>query len=698
MAGNQDMRSSLAEGLEDISEEEQLKMALELSKNDIFGPSDDFGPKIQPSSNNMSVDSNHSGGGCGVEFDEWIRTPAEDRLQLLTGDGPANSESQSDQVQEISINEEAYISDDEDEDEILKNIIEQSKHALFLSEEEKTKIAMDQSKLETSAIVPMDVNDENEQLEAAIKLSLGATYERLMYPSPVRQSSSASSISSISPNSTLPKATQSSPSSSPPSFGARPRPSSLHTVSTAPLSPTHTTNSTTNPIHFLPTPSPPLSPTLRTIQPKQQPTSQSSPSIPCPSSARAQQHLNIATSPLPSSPSRKKSFSLAASPSRKTSYPLAASPSNSKTSLPLASSPSMLSQNSFFPLTASSSSPPRPNLTNFPLLTEDQQLEMALKISQEEAEDCKVINARKKMSEEDQMELAIRLSRSESACQVGGNPKQTSKQRRSSGLPHQSAANIPGLSIQRSGSSHQSFGNISGLPPLKSGSIYQSSGIIPSLPPQKSGSTQHLPVRQGGLPQQLVRPLAPSQSSPSLPIQFKQADPRHSSQGAVGGSQLPSHGDPRVIVVDGSNVGMAMGRNQQFRAQALSIVYAWFSSRGHEVVIFLPRSRWNKTRGKDRDLLDTLEKASILNFTPSRRTQSGCWDSYDDRYIVKYAAQYKGIIVTNDNYRDLVDESVEFRDQIENRLLPFIFVKEEFYPPDDPMGKNGPMLTEFLKH
>jgi len=358
----------------------------------------------------------------------------------------------------------------------------------------------------------------------------------------------------------------------------------------------------------------------------------------------------------------------------------------------------MLSQNSFFPLTVSPTSPSRSNLASFPPLTEDQQIEMALKISQEEAQDYKVINARQKMSEEDQMELAMRLSRSESACQVGGNPKQPTKQRRSSGLPNQSSANIPGLSIQRSGSSHQSFGNIPGLPPQKSGSIHQSSGTLNSLPLQSSGSTQHLPVRQGSVPQQLVRPLAPSQSSPSLPYQFKQADPKQSSQGALGGSQLPSHGDPRVIVVDGSNVGMAMGRNQQFRAQALSIVYAWFSSRGHDVVIFLPRSRWNKTRGKDRDLLDTLEKASILNFTPSRRTQSGCWDSYDDRYIVKYAAQYKGIIVTNDNYRDLVDESDEFRDQIQNRLLPFTFVKEEFFPPDDPMGKNGPMLTEFLKH
>ena len=122
-----------------------------------------------------------------------------------------------------------------------------------------------------------------------------------------------------------------------------------------------------------------------------------------------------------------------------------------------------------------------------------------------------------------------------------------------------------------------------------------------------------------------------------------------------------------MIVVDGSNVGMAMGKNEAFKAQALSIVYAWFAKKGHEVVIFLPRSRWNRAFVKDRELLDALFKKDILVYTPSRKTDTGCWDSYDDRYIVEYAAERKGIIVTNDNYRDLITETPEFRDQIQNR-------------------------------
>ena len=114
---------------------------------------------------------------------------------------------------------------------------------------------------------------------------------------------------------------------------------------------------------------------------------------------------------------------------------------------------------------------------------------------------------------------------------------------------------------------------------------------------------------------------------------------------------------------------MAMGRHQGFRAEALTIVYEYFSKDGFEVIIFLPRSRYNKCwhDPREREILDTLERASILSITPSRKTDTQRWDSYDDRYIVQYAAKHKGIIVSNDNYRDLLEESEDYRDQIENR-------------------------------
>ena len=123
----------------------------------------------------------------------------------------------------------------------------------------------------------------------------------------------------------------------------------------------------------------------------------------------------------------------------------------------------------------------------------------------------------------------------------------------------------------------------------------------------------------------------------------------------------------REIVVDGSNVSMALGKGR-FCLEALSIVYESFAGRGHQVSIFLPLSRWNKSNDEEREVLDWLEFGEdALYYTPTRRTDEGSYDCYDDRFMVEYAVSCQGIIVTNDNYRDLITESPAFRDQIENR-------------------------------
>lgn len=70
---------------------------------------------------------------------------------------------------------------------------------------------------------------------------------------------------------------------------------------------------------------------------------------------------------------------------------------------------------------------------------------------------------------------------------------------------------------------------------------------------------------------------------------------------------------------------------------------------------------------------------------------------YDDRYILRLAVELDGIVVSNDNYRDLAQESSEFRKVIEQRILMYSFVNDRFMPPDDPLGRSGPTLENFLK-
>lgn len=49
---------------------------------------------------------------------------------------------------------------------------------------------------------------------------------------------------------------------------------------------------------------------------------------------------------------------------------------------------------------------------------------------------------------------------------------------------------------------------------------------------------------------------------------------------------------------------------------------------------------------------------------------------YDDRYILKLAVETDGIVVSNDNYRDLMGENDKFKKVVEERLLMYSFVND----------------------
>ena len=86
-------------------------------------------------------------------------------------------------------------------------------------------------------------------------------------------------------------------------------------------------------------------------------------------------------------------------------------------------------------------------------------------------------------------------------------------------------------------------------------------------------------------------------------------------------------------------------------------------------------------------------------WTHSRQSGNGrIIKCYDDRnIIIRRAAETDGVIVSNDNFRDLKAESHEWKKVIEQRLLMYTFVDDKFMPPDDPLGRHGPTLDVFLK-
>ena len=128
----------------------------------------------------------------------------------------------------------------------------------------------------------------------------------------------------------------------------------------------------------------------------------------------------------------------------------------------------------------------------------------------------------------------------------------------------------------------------------------------------------------------------------------------------------------------------------------------WFRKRGHkEITVFVPQWRRESSRAEypitDQEILNQLERDKTLVFTPSRRIGNKRIVCYDDRFIVKLASETNGVIVSNDNFRDLAEENEKWRKTIENRLVMFTFVNDRFMVPEDPLGKHGPRLSQLLQ-
>lgn len=158
----------------------------------------------------------------------------------------------------------------------------------------------------------------------------------------------------------------------------------------------------------------------------------------------------------------------------------------------------------------------------------------------------------------------------------------------------------------------------------------------------------------------------------------------------------------RPIVIDGSNVAMSHGNKEVFSCRGIQLAVDWFRQRGHkDITVFVPQWRKETSRTdariKDQDLLFQLEKEKVLVFTPARRIGGKRVVCYDDRYVLKLAVENNGIVVSNDNYRDLLNEKAEFKKVVEERLLMYSFVNDRFMPPDDPLGRSGPTLDNFLQ-
>ena len=146
-----------------------------------------------------------------------------------------------------------------------------------------------------------------------------------------------------------------------------------------------------------------------------------------------------------------------------------------------------------------------------------------------------------------------------------------------------------------------------------------------------------------------------------------------------------------LIILDASNIAMRHG-NQKFSSKGIEIVINYFQSNGHKVVSFLPEYFFrqkdpNSYLNKKRVVPDNIDYLKELN-DKHLVIQSPPQD-YDDSYCIQYAKTHDAFIVTNDLFRDYLDNITDNRKRetermwVKERCISFTFNQDEFIPNPD---------------
>ncbi|XP_008067891.1 protein NYNRIN [Carlito syrichta] len=159
----------------------------------------------------------------------------------------------------------------------------------------------------------------------------------------------------------------------------------------------------------------------------------------------------------------------------------------------------------------------------------------------------------------------------------------------------------------------------------------------------------------------------------------------------------PGNQELRRVVIDGSSVAMVHGLQHFFSCRGIAMAVQFFWNRGHrEVTVFVPTWQLKKNRRvRESHFLTKLHSLKMLSITPSQLENGKKITTYDYRFMVKLAEETDGIIVTNEQIHTLMNNSKKL--MVKDRLLPFTFAGNLFMVPDDPLGRDGPTLDEFLK-
>ncbi|RQM29542.1 hypothetical protein B5M09_000563 [Aphanomyces astaci] len=234
-------------------------------------------------------------------------------------------------------------------------------------------------------------------------------------------------------------------------------------------------------------------------------------------------------------------------------------------------------------------------------------------------------------------------------------------------------------------------------------------GDVSKLPPPNtdvSEFTNDKPVRGGmlsGVNWQVAKPTAHSSKRTSGPPRqhFGSSAPRRPPpQVDFRGSGTAPSDWKCLIVVDAANVAMRHGLNTKFSCRGIRLVFDYYIARGHKAIAFLPDYllQYESVGAQKRmanvgfdvsptklpddvTLLQAMKQEGLVIATPPQ--------DYDDSYCIQYAGTHDGCLVTNDLFRDHLDnikpshKRGAMRDWLKAHRISFTWVGDEFLPNPD---------------
>ncbi|CAF1034196.1 unnamed protein product [Adineta ricciae] len=151
----------------------------------------------------------------------------------------------------------------------------------------------------------------------------------------------------------------------------------------------------------------------------------------------------------------------------------------------------------------------------------------------------------------------------------------------------------------------------------------------------------------------------------------------------------------RDVIIDGANIGRTYG-DSEFSAHGIQLAVDLFHSYGYpdsKIVVILPAHYLSK----DKDhVFPNLIRRKIVHKAFQQKIDDKNKRFYDDRLIVDIAVMRNGVILSNDFYRDLLQDSGDaVRKAIRERLLCYRFIGDNLCLPN-PVSEGGPPLDVFL--